>query len=106
MCSWLYLHAASIVGSGLLSFSGLALEVSAPHDDCADIALNWRHGFKGGGAAVVAGMLVNAAHAAFGVVGHGVTSRRAQLTHGPPSVSKIPRRNHSGPGASGFQPRQ
>lgn len=38
--------------------------------------------------------------------GHGVSSRCAQLTQGPSSVSKIPRRNHSDPGATGSQPMQ
>lgn len=46
--------------------SGLPLEVGAPHDDRAGIALNRRHGLEGKGAAISAGVLASAAHAAFG----------------------------------------
>ena len=52
--------------------SGLPLEVGAPHDDRAGIALNRRHGLEGKGATISAGVLASAAHAAFGVVGHGL----------------------------------
>ena len=51
----------------------LPLEVSAAHDDRAGVALNRRHSLEGKGAAVAAGVLAGAAHAAFGMVGHGVT---------------------------------
>ena len=50
---------------------GLTLEVGAPHDDRAGIALYRRHIYEGKGAAISAGVLASAAHAAFGVVGHG-----------------------------------
>lgn len=46
----------------------MALEVSALHDDYADVALNRRHGFKGKGAAVVASVLASSAHTPFGLV--------------------------------------
>ena len=84
----------------------LPLEVGAAHDDRAGVALNRGHRFEGKGTAIASGVLAGAAHAAFGVVGHGVATRRAQLTQGPSSVSKIPIRNHSGAGATGSQPRQ
>ena len=50
----------------------LSLEVSAAHDDREGVALNRRHGFEGKGTAIATGVLAGAAHAAFGVVGHGV----------------------------------
>lgn len=53
---------------------GLTLEVGAPHDDRAGIALYRRHIYEGKGAAISAGVLASAAHAAFGVMGHGITS--------------------------------
>lgn len=52
----------------------LPLEVGAPHNDCACIALNGQHGFEGKSAAIAAGVLAGAAHAAFWVVGHEATS--------------------------------
>ena len=47
---------------------GLTLEVGAPHDDRAGIALYRRHIYEGKGAAISAGVLARAAHAAFGGV--------------------------------------
>ena len=61
-------HLAAEVGLG--GGSGLPLEVGAPHDDLAGIALNRRYGLEGKGAAISAGVLTSAAHAAFGVVGY------------------------------------
>ena len=52
----------------------LPLEVSAAHDDRAGIALDRRHSLEGKGAAITAGVLASAAHAAFGVVGHRVAN--------------------------------
>ena len=53
----------------------LPIEVSAAHDDRGGIALNRRHGLEGKGAAISVGVLASAAHAAFGLVVHGVTSQ-------------------------------
>ena len=52
----------------------LPLEVGAPHNDCVCIALNGQHGFEGKSAAIAAGVLAGAAHAAFWVMGHEATS--------------------------------
>ena len=79
----------------------LPLEVGAADDNRAGFALNRRHGFEGKGTTAAQSVLACAAHAAFGMVGHGIASRRAQLTQGPSSVLKIPIRNHSGAGATG-----
>ena len=65
---------------------GLPLEVGAPYDDRAGIALNRRHGLEGKGAAISAGVQASAAHAAFGLVGHGVICR-PQMQTGPSSAS-------------------
>ena len=65
---------------------GLTLEVGAPHDDRAGIALYRRHIYEGKGAAISAGVLASAAHAAFGLVGHGVPWR-PQMQAGPSSAS-------------------
>ena len=50
----------------------LPLEVGAAHDDRAGVALNRGHRLEGKGTAIASGVLAGAAHAAFGVVGHGV----------------------------------
>ena len=63
---------------------GLTLEVGAPHDDRAGIALYRRHIYEGKGAAISAGVLASAAHAAFGVVMElpaDPKCRRAHLQH-------------------------
>ena len=68
----------------------LPLEVSAAHDDRAGVALNRRHSLEGKGAAVAAGVLAGAAHAAFGMVGHGVESfevKTGQAGHGAAEVN-------------------
>ena len=73
-----------------LSYKGLGLELpleaSAAHDHRAGIAKNRRHSLEGKGAAIAAGVLANATHAAFGLVVHGVTCR-PQMQTGPSSAS-------------------
>lgn len=49
----------------------LSLKFSAAYDDRAAAALYGWHCFEGKGAAIMVGVLASAAHAAFGLMGHG-----------------------------------
>ena len=68
----------------------LPFEVGAADDNRAGFALNRRHGLEGKGAAVTVGVLAGAAHAAFGLEGHGVESfevKTGQAGHGAAEVN-------------------